>query len=209
MLLKFLTFVILGFVLALPVGAITIEMSKQGLKNGFFHGWMVGIGGMTIDLIMISIIYFGLSAFLTLDTTEMVMSLIGCIFLIYIGSTSIKEAKLDISYEGNAIKRPLWKSYITGILMAASPGGIVFWLGIFGTALTTTIQDVSGLYFFIVAAGILLGILIHDIVLLAIIHYSRSYVNPNFIRWTSIIAGVLLMAYGSYFGFLFLKSWMI
>ncbi|MEG0473866.1 MAG: lysine transporter LysE, partial [Solibacillus sp.] len=45
----YLKFVLVGLSIALPVGAITVEMTKQGLKNGFFHGWAVGIGGMTID----------------------------------------------------------------------------------------------------------------------------------------------------------------
>lgn len=40
----FLTYVLLGFSIALPVGTITIEMTKQGLKNGFMHGWIVGLG---------------------------------------------------------------------------------------------------------------------------------------------------------------------
>lgn len=41
----FITYVLLGFSIALPVGTITVEMTKQGLKNGFMHGWVVGLGG--------------------------------------------------------------------------------------------------------------------------------------------------------------------
>lgn len=37
----------------MPVGAITVEMTKLGLKNGFMHGWVVGLGGMTIDFVLI------------------------------------------------------------------------------------------------------------------------------------------------------------
>ncbi|WP_342428333.1 hypothetical protein [Paenibacillus sp. FSL L8-0158] len=44
----FITYVLLGFSIALPVGTITVEMTKQGLKNGFMHGWIVGLGGMTL-----------------------------------------------------------------------------------------------------------------------------------------------------------------
>lgn len=41
----FITYVLLGFSISLPVGTITVEMTKQGLKNGFMHGWIVGLGG--------------------------------------------------------------------------------------------------------------------------------------------------------------------
>lgn len=89
----FISYMILGITLSLPAGTMTIEMSKQGLKNRFFHGWFVGIGGMTVDLIMILIIYFGFSEFLMLPTVETIMWLIGFLFLMYIGIESIKEAK--------------------------------------------------------------------------------------------------------------------
>lgn len=36
----FFTYVIAGLAVAMPVGPITVEMTKQGLKNGFIHGWI-------------------------------------------------------------------------------------------------------------------------------------------------------------------------
>lgn len=47
-----LSYILLGFSLSVPVGAITIEMIKRGLRNGFWHAWFVGIGGINVaDLI--------------------------------------------------------------------------------------------------------------------------------------------------------------
>ncbi len=202
----FLTYVLLGLSLSLPVGAMTIEMSKQGLRNGFLHGWMVGIGGMTIDLLMILIIYFGLSSFLTLSTVQTVMWLIGCLFLLYIGIESIKEANESFVIEegSNSDHKSLLKTYITGIFMALSPANIVFWIGIFGTALTAVLGKIQGYEFLFVAAGILVGIFIHDVILLGIINYSRRFLGQTFIKWTSIVAGILLIGFGSYFGYTFL-----
>lgn len=39
----FLTYVLAGLAIAMPVDAITIEMINQGLKNGFMHGWPSGL----------------------------------------------------------------------------------------------------------------------------------------------------------------------
>ncbi|MGD6885892.1 LysE family translocator [Staphylococcus shinii] len=201
----FISYMILGITLSLPAGTMTIEMSKQGLKNGFFHGWFVGIGGMTVDLIMILIIYFGFSEILMFPAVETVMWLIGFLFLLYIGIESIKEAKqpLEIS-DTNLRKKSLFKSYSRGIMMAVTPSNIVFWIGVFGTALTTAINNVSGYQFLLVASGILFGILIHDIILMGIISYTRKFVNHTFTKWISIIAGFLLIAFGLYFGYLFI-----
>ncbi|MGB2873124.1 MAG: hypothetical protein WBC10_14710, partial [Psychrobacillus psychrotolerans] len=34
----YFAYVMVGHAIAMPVGAITVEMTKQGLKNGFIHG---------------------------------------------------------------------------------------------------------------------------------------------------------------------------
>ena len=49
----YVAYVLVGLAIAMPVGAITVEMTKQGLKNGFMHGWAVGLGGMTIDIVLV------------------------------------------------------------------------------------------------------------------------------------------------------------
>lgn len=205
MLFLFITYVILGLSLSLPVGAMTIEMSKQGLRNGFLYGWMVGIGGMTIDLFMILLIYFGLASFLVLSPVQTAMWLIGSVFLLYIGFESIKEANESFLIgEEEHHQKSLFKTYITGLLMALSPANIVFWMGIFGTALTAALGRIQGYEFLFVAAGILVGILIHDVLLLGVINYSRRFLGQTVIKWTSIIAGILLIGFGSYFGYTFL-----
>lgn len=96
----FITYVLLGFSIALPVGTITIEMTKQGLKNGFMHGWIVGLGGMTVDLLLIIGLYFGLASVLSLSVVQVIMWFIGAIFLCYVGYDSIKNADHDIALEG-------------------------------------------------------------------------------------------------------------
>ncbi len=42
--------IVLGISLAAPVGPINIEMLKRGIERGFWHAWVVGIGGMTADV---------------------------------------------------------------------------------------------------------------------------------------------------------------
>ncbi|SFQ32313.1 hypothetical protein SAMN05518683_1291 [Salibacterium halotolerans] len=88
--------------------------------------------------------------------------------------------------------------------MAVTPSNIVFWIGVFGTALTAAINQVSGFQFFLVASGILVGILTHDLLLMGIVSYTRKFVNQIFIKWTSITAGVLFIGFSAYFGYLFI-----
>lgn len=86
-----------GLAIAMPVGAITVEMTKQGLKNGFIHGWAVGLGGMTIDITLIILLSTGLASILALPIIQIPMWLIGAVFLLYLGYDSIKNADKDIT----------------------------------------------------------------------------------------------------------------
>lgn len=202
----FFTYVFLGLSIALPVGAITIEMTKQGLKNGFLHGWFVGLGGMTVDFILIILLYFGLAPVLSLPVVQSLMWLIGSLFLLFIGWDSIKNAEKDIHLGDEKPEKSLKSSYLNGLFVAISPGSVVFWLGIFGTVLANSFKSTGNSGFFVVAAGILAGILMHDLILMTIIAKTRVFLNRTIIKWISVIAGLLLIAFAVYFAVEFFKS---
>ena len=104
-------------------------MTKQGMRNGFIHGWFVGIGGMTVDLSLIVLIYLGFSSVLTNPWVETVMWLLGFIFLMFIGIESIKEAKSEVNIDGEDPNKSLLSAYLSGFMIAISPANIVFWIG--------------------------------------------------------------------------------
>lgn len=92
----YLKYFLIGLAIAMPVGAITIEMTKQGLKNGFIHGWAVGLGGMTIDVALILAMVFGFASILALPFVQIPLWIAGAGFLAYLGYDSIKNADKDI-----------------------------------------------------------------------------------------------------------------
>ena len=188
-----------GLAIAMPVGAITVEMTKQGLKNGFMHGWAVGIGGMTIDLLLILAVYFGLAKVLAISYIQIPLWIIGAIFLFILAYDSIKNADKDITMAGENVSKSLVKTYRNGLLVAVSPGNLVFWISVFGTVLADSYVGSESISFIIVAAGIITGILLHDIGLLTIVSITRKIMNRQMIKWTSIVAGILLFGFGCYF----------
>lgn len=201
----FLTYVVLGLSIALPIGTMTIEMTRQGLRNGFMHGWVVGLGGITIDIALIVGLYFGLAAFLSLPIIQISMWLIGAIFLCYIGYDSIKNAEKGIALSGEQTEKSLFSSYFYGLLVAISPGNLVFWITVFGTVLSSSFDKTNTNSFLIIGLGIIVGILIHDIGLMALIATTRKALNHTAIKWVSIIAGILLIGFGLYFFLQFMQ----
>ena len=188
-----------GLAIAMPVGAITVEMTKQGLKNGFLHGWAVGIGGMTVDLILIIALYLGLAKILAIPFIQMPLWIVGAIFLFFLAYDSIKNADKDITMAGEKVNKSFFKTYRNGLLVAVSPGNLVFWVSVFGAVLADSYKGSESNSFVIVALGIITGILLHDIGLLTIVSFTRKIMNRQMIKWTSIIAGILLFGFGFYF----------
>ncbi|MER2039027.1 MAG: LysE family transporter [Solibacillus sp.] len=199
----YVAYVMVGLAIAMPVGAITVEMTKQGLKNGFMHGWAVGIGGMTIDVLLIVALYFGLAQFLSLPFIQMPLWIIGAVFLFMLAYDSIKNADKDITLAGEKVEKSLFTTYRNGLIVAVSPGNLVFWVSVFGTVLADSYKGDSPNQFLIVAFGILSGILLHDIGLLTIVSLTRKVMNQQMIKWASIVAGILLLGFGCYFIFEF------
>lgn len=195
----YFAYILVGLAIAMPVGAITVEMTKQGLKNGFMHGWTVGLGGMTIDLLLILALYYGLAEYLALPYIQMPLWIIGAVFLFLLAYDSIKNADHDITLPGEKGHKSLAKTYRNGLFVAVSPGNLVFWVSVFGTVLADSYSANGPASFITVALGILTGILLHDIGLMTIVSLTRKIMNHRMIKWTSIFAGILLFCFGCYF----------
>ncbi|KKE80284.1 lysine transporter LysE [Bacilli bacterium] len=202
----FFTYVIARLAVAMSVGVITVEMTKQGLKNGFIHGKVVGLGGTTIDFVLILALYLVLASILQLPFIQIPMWLIGVVFLLLIRYDSIKNVDKDITLSGEKPNKSLWSTYRNGFFVAISPGNIVFWLSVFGAVLTNSYNAAESANFLIIASGVLTGILLHDIGLLTIVATTRKVMSHSMIKGFSIIAGLVLIGFSGYFVYQFFTA---
>jgi len=195
-----------GLAIAMPVGAITVEMTKQGLKNGFLHGWAVGLGGMTIDIVLVFALYMGLASILAMPMVQLPMWIIGAGFLFLLGYDSIKNADHGITLAGEKVTKSFFASYFNGLLVAISPGNLVFWVNVFGVVLAKSYGQGEQSSFLIIAAGVLSGILLHDLGLLTIVSVTRKAMNRKMIKTFTIVAGFLLIGFAGYFIYEFIQA---
>ena len=196
----------MGLAIAMPVGAITVEMTNQGLKNGFLHGWAVGLGGMTIDIVLVFALYMGLASILAMPMVQLPMWIIGAGFLFLLGYDSIKNADHDITLAGEKVTKSFFASYFNGLLVAISPGNLVFWVNVFGVVLAKSYGQGEQTSFLIIAAGVLSGILLHDLGLLTIVSVTRKAMNRKMIKTFTIVAGFLLIGFAGYFIYEFIQA---
>lgn len=143
------------------------------------------------------VFWSGLSLVITCGTSDYVVR--WSPFLCYVGYDSIKNADHDIALEGEKKTKSLFSSYKNGLLVAVSPGNLVFWVSVFGTVLASSFDRSNTSQFLIVGLGILFGILIHDLGLMTLVATTRKAMNRTAIKWVTIGAGVVLIGFSIYF----------
>ncbi|MDQ0882478.1 threonine/homoserine/homoserine lactone efflux protein [Peribacillus sp. V2I11] len=58
-----LSFFFLGLTLAAPIGPVNSARIDKGIKNGFWHAWIVGTGSMIADALFMILVYVGMVRF--------------------------------------------------------------------------------------------------------------------------------------------------
>ncbi|MGQ3381107.1 LysE family translocator [Priestia endophytica] len=202
------SYFLLGISLSAPVGPINVAQINKGIKNGFWNAWLVGMGAMIADVCMMLLIYLGITRIFEYEGVKLAMWTLGFITLGYLGYDSIRNASVNISADINAqSKESLSQSFLSGFLIAVSnPLNIVFWVGIYGSMLTSVINKLGKQEALLYSLAIFVGITCWDLFMATIIHFGRKQLNLNVLKWVSIIAGLVLIGFGLMFGYQAIKS---
>ncbi len=89
----FLSYVFLGLSLAAPLGPINAAQINHGIRNGFLHSWMVGLGSLLGEIIFILGVFFGVVHFLEAPFMKTFLWSFGAFVLLYTGIESMLSTK--------------------------------------------------------------------------------------------------------------------
>jgi len=202
----FFSYVLLGLSLAAPIGPINAAQLDKGIKKGFLHSWLVGIGAMVADCLYMLIIFLGISQFINTPFMQTFLSFFGFFVLVYTGIESILTAS-HIHMRSNKEQDSLWKSFFSGFFMSLfNPLSILFWLGIYGSVLARAAKNFSSDELFLYSFAIIIGLIIWDLTMATIASTFRRYFATRFLTVVSIISGVSLIGFGFYFGWQGVKA---
>ncbi len=193
---------LLGFSLAAIPGPIFFEVLRRTLTKGFWSGALLSVGEFLANFTILMLTFFGVSNFLLFKSARLTLFLLGSAVLIWIGITALKIKKEDIE---KASKKSVSKnnSIIVGFGLAiASPLAIAVWISIGGAYL---VQYTSKLLSFINILLLALGVMLFFFTLASIIHFTRHKISTKYILWFSKIFGIVLIGYGLYFLYQFIK----
>ncbi|WP_459202280.1 LysE family translocator [Methanococcus sp. CF] len=128
----FLTGIILGFSIAAPIGPIGILCIQKTLNFGKLHGFATGFGAATADAMYGIIAAFSLTVISNyFIENAFFLKVIGGIFLIYLGVTSLKSSK-NLELIQDVKKEKLIITYLnTFFLTLTNPMTIIYFTLLF------------------------------------------------------------------------------
>lgn len=195
------SYIFLGFTLAAPIGPVNSARLDKGIKNGFWHAWIVGAGSMIADAFFMLLVYLGMVQFLGIPVVQIFLWLFGGFILIYTGIEGIINSK-NISFSLSRNKESLLKCFMTGFVMSiTSPLSILFWLGIYGSVLAKTAQVNGTESLLIYSSMIFLGLTLWDLLVAALTTGFRRLLSARSLIIISMISGLSLVGFGVYFGY--------
>lgn len=191
----FVSGLILGFVMATPVGPVGVLCLRRTLSKGRLVGLVSGLGAATADALYGFFAAFGISFISHLLTDLQIwFRLLGSSFLLYLGIKAFRAKPLrNISDSNN---KGLLNAYLTTFLITVTNPVTLFafmaafaWLGVASVGRS-----------YIAAGELVLGVFLGSsfwwVLISAGIGNFRHKFNHNGIWWLNKISGVMLIVFG-------------
>lgn len=195
-----ISYIFLGLTLAAPIGPVNSARLDKGIKNGFWHAWMVGAGSMIADAAFMLLIYMGLVQFLNIPWVQIILWLVGGFTLTYTGIESILQMNKVKLHSAKNRKDSLFHCFMLGFVMSiTSPMSIIFWLGIYGSILAKTAVSFGTSHLLIYSSMIFIGLTLWDLLVAGLTTGMRRYLNQRSLSIISVVSGLSLVGFGVYF----------
>jgi threonine/homoserine/homoserine lactone efflux protein len=188
-----------GVALAAPIGPINVEIIRRGIRDGFFHGWMTGVGALSADTIYAVLVVSGLTPLADRPALRVPLFLAGGVMLAWVGWGGLRTAlkgKVEAAPDAGRGGR----SFATGFLMAAfNPMGIVYWLSVGAALVAEAVDRVGTAGSPALVGGVFLGIFCWVTFISIIAQVSRHFVTGNGMRWITGVSGLVILGFALWF----------
>ncbi|ADU30286.1 LysE family transporter [Evansella cellulosilytica] len=197
----FIAYIFLGLSLAAPIGPVNAAQLDRGIKSGFFHAWLVGLGATVADGIYMFLVFLGVYHLIEIPFVQSFLWLFGFFVLVYTGIESLSGAnKIELNHEKMNRESPT-KSFFAGFFMSLfNPITVLFWLGIFGSILAKTVTSYSQIEVLLYVTAIFIGITVWDFTMAGLSSTLRRFLSKKLLTTISLLSGLSLIGFGIYFG---------
>jgi threonine/homoserine/homoserine lactone efflux protein len=193
----FLKGIVVGVVIAVPVGPVGVMCVRRTILQGMLAGFVSGLGAATADAVFGVIAGFGLTAVSDwlIDYQQWLRVVGGC-YLLYIGGSAFAaEPPRELDSEGDP-ESLLRDFFSTFVLTVTNPITVLAFLGIFAAIGLGGTQATFGR-----AAILVLGVWIGSLLWWLMLSFGmgrvRHSIEPRHLAWISRVSGAILFLSGA------------
>lgn len=196
----FFGYIFMGLAIAAPIGPVNAAQLDRGIKSGFWHAWLVGLGSILADFVYVCVVYFGLIQFMEIPIVQAFLWSFGAFVLMYTGIEGILNAgKIDMRSSDS--RQTAARSFFGGFFISISnPLTILFWLGIYGSVLAKASASYTTFEIILYSFAIFLGLFAWDLFMATVASTSKRFLNSKALKWISAFSGLSLVGFAIYFG---------
>lgn len=190
----FLKGIVIGFVMAVPIGPIGIMCIRKTLTEGRLRGLIIGFGAATADLLYSCIAAFGFTAVSGVITTERTwIRLIGGTLLLFLGLRTFRAKPADPKFHIHS-SGILGSYFYTVFLTLTNPLTIFVFIAVFAAlGLENEVKIFSGS---VLVAGVFIGSCLWFLLLSSGVRLFRDKLDLVGLQWVNRIAGILIIVSG-------------
>ena len=194
----FLKGLIVGFIIAAPVGPVNVLCARRTIVHGRLVGVVSGLGAAVADTFFGAVAAFGLVFINTLLLSERFwLGLAGTVILVVIGVRTLMSAPPRPKENGDPDPANLLGDFTsTFVLTLTNPVTIVSFLAAFSAFGIEGDEEIK-LDDWLLLLGVFLGATSWWLVLTTGVGLLRDKFNDGALRWASRIAGVVILAFAA------------
>ena len=132
LLLSWLTGVISGFLVSVPVGPTNISIINEGARRGFVYAFLIGLGSVTMEMVYCATAFAGFASLFESRTARAVMELVSFLLLTWLGFKYLLAKTLPPTpHSLEIVERKLHPhtAYAIGFVrVLGNPSVLLFWI---------------------------------------------------------------------------------
>ncbi|NLW55839.1 MAG: LysE family transporter [Firmicutes bacterium] len=193
---------LIGYSGAVMPGSLLTYTLDQSIKSGVKAGLMVSIGHSLLELLLVTLIFFGLGQALSSTPAQILIGVLGGIVLIYLGASMIKESftgKINIDLSMAPTTKNSNMIMGGALISAANPYFTVWWAAV-GLGLIMNAYNAFG---FVGVILFYLGHITADfswyLFISWLVSKTRAFISLKFYKVLIILLGLCLLGFGAGF----------
>lgn len=196
--------ILLGISFCAPVGPVTIETLRRGMRGGFRPALGLQLGSIIGDTTFCVLAFLGLAPLVTHNLIRIPLWVAGALVLAYLGITAVRDSLGQMKLEtaaADGVHLGLTRSFRTGAVMSlTNPMAILWWVSIGGAMLASGITDLSPTGTAAFIASFIVGCFLYAIFMASLVGFGRQFIRPTFFRVATAVSGLALLFFGGQIG---------